>query len=83
MGDFIGSIQYANVSKRVFNLQYKITNMTLGGRGIVRWYLTENFENNPTFINFTDISFANVWNTTAQIMGFYFANGTEVVLINK
>ena len=65
-----------------YNLQYKITNMTLGKKGIVYWTLTEDFVNNPTLINVTNIPFTNT-NMTFAPMGLHFANGTEVVLINK
>ena len=75
-------IGHNNTPKHFYNLPYKITGMKLGSKGIVYWKLTEDFENNPTLINATSISFANRWNMTSGVMGLHFANGTEVVLTN-
>ena len=76
-------IGHNNTPKHLYNLPYKITGMKLGSKGIVYWNLTEDFESNPTLINLNNISFANSWNMTFAPMGFYFANGTEVVLPNS
>ena len=83
VGDVLNlGIGHNNTPKHFYNLQYKITGMTLGSKGIVHFTLTEDFENNPTLINVNNISLANTWNTTFNPMGFHFANGTEVVLPN-
>lgn len=75
-------IGHNNTPKHFYNLPYKITGMKLGSKGIIYWKLTEDFENNPTLINATSISFANRWNMTSGVMGLHFANGTEAVLTN-
>ena len=67
---------------RYYNIQYKITNMTLSSGGIVRWVLTEAVVSNPSFINISNETMQEANNTVDQIYGIYY-NGTEIVLPNS
>jgi hypothetical protein len=67
---------------RYYNVQYKITNMTLSNKGIVRWFLTEAVVTNPHFINISNETMQEANNTVSLIYGIYY-NGTEIVLPNS
>ena len=72
-------------TKPGYNLQYVITNITIGKifgeNKMVTWYLRENFGNASGLVNVTNIILNGDMNKTVlSPMGLYFQNGTEIVL---